>query len=257
MNKKPRVAFICYDKNNAKYAEMFEKSLRHFHSEEELPLMEYTEKEITTLDDWYRAAPMFAKDLIKEYELVVKFDADQFVLGKLDNILYEWEDFDVGTVLNINRIDPRTYQPAQVATIAPHEYYNNGLVALRSEDFVKEWWKLCNSPHFHRMPMREQGFLNILAHYGYESGRYNVRCFDRYDPIKGISTWNGLVAKGEGMRMKVEGEDVVLYPDDNNYPDRKVVIKLYHYGGGAAANKMNYRIDFSDEVIKRIEELTK
>lgn len=256
--KKPRVIFIVYDENNRKYAEMFKRSLRYFHSEEELPLVEYTEDKIKEIGDpafFYRATPYIAKELIKDYELVIKADADQLALGKLDHILYTWKDYDVGTVLNINRVDPPIYGLVAYASIAPNEYYNNGLVALRSEGFINEWWNLCCSKHFDRMPMREQGFLNILAHYGSASGRYNIRCFDGYDRELRISTLNGLVAKGEGLRMKVENEEVVLYPDNTGYPDKKVVIKLYHWASGNTPNKMNYRTDFSDEVISFIDKI--
>ena len=243
--KKPVVLFSMADKNNLPYYKMFLASLRKFHSEKELPVILYTEEQIKTKEDWYRAKPMFARELIKEYDLVIGCDVDQLVLGNLDHILKGYGNYDVGTVLNINRVDPPIYGFISFGTIQPNEYYNNGLVALRSEKFVNHWWNLCTNSHFSRMPMGEQGFLNVLCHYG----EYKVWCFDKYDPIYNLATWNGLVGKGETLRMKLEGKDVVLYQDSGNYPNRKTIIKLIHWAGGNTPNKGNYRLYFNEEFI--------
>lgn len=244
------IAFTIADEKNLPYAKMMAKSLRKWHTEEELPLKIYGPEEIKQYqskykDYFYKSAPLHFRELLKEYDLVIKLDADQLITGKLDHIIDIWKDYDVGTVLNINRVDPSVYGLVSLATIAPNEYYNNGLVALRNPWFAEEWWRLCNSIHFDRMPMREQGFLNILCHYG----NYNVRCFDRYDPVHNISTWNGLVAKGEGLRMRVVNNQLVLPIGLDNYPDREVVVKAYHWAGGAGEVKMNYRTHFNEEVI--------
>mgnify|MGYP001596856716 CR=1 FL=1 len=250
--KKPVILFTMADKANIPYYKMFLTSLRKFHSEKDLPVVLYTEEQIKTKEDWYRAKPMFARELIKEYDLVIGADCDQLVLGNLDHII-KGDDYDVGTVLNINRVDPSVYGLISFGTIQPNEYYNNGLVALRSEKFINHWWNLCTSSHFNRMPMGEQGFLNVMCHYG----DYKVRCFDRFDPIYDIAMWNGLVFKGESLRAKLEGKDVVLYPDKDNYPDRRTIIKLWHPAGGNTPNKMNYRLYFDESMIAYIDGLVK
>ena len=249
--KNKQVAFTIADRSNEKYLKMFVNSLRKWHTEEELPLVVIDQARIDKelrKDPafFYRSAPKIARELFKNYDLVLKFDCDQLITGKLDHILYKWDDYEVGTVLNINRVDPPIYGFVNFGTIAPNEYYNNGLVALRSERFIENWWKLCNSVHFDRMPMREQGFLNVLCHYG----DYKVRCFDRFDPLHRISTWNGLIAKGEGLRMKIVDNELILPKGENNYPDMDVVVKAYHWAGGANPNKMNYRTEFNEDVIK-------
>lgn len=254
--KKPIIAFTIADETNLPYAKLFINSLRKFHSEEELPLKLYGPEEIKDLardpNFFYRATPQIAKDLIKEYDTVLKFDCDQLVLGDLKHIL-SLKDYDAGVVYNLNRVDPPMYGEVGLATIAPSEYFNNGFVAIKSEAFVKHWWKLCNVGHFQRMPYREQGFLNILGHYG----DYKVRCFDDYDPVYGYSAWHGLRAKGEGMKMKVHDGKVILPKSEDGYPDRDKEIKLYHWGGGNTPNKLNYRTVFSDEVVEFIDGLVK
>lgn len=255
--KLPVCAFTVYDKANEKYAIKLRNSLRKFHSEEELPLIEYGPEIMDKIEDsakYYRATPMFAKELLNDYELVIKLDADQIILGDLDHIINIWKDYDVGCVLNINRIDPSTYGLVGFGTINPNEYYNNGLVAMRNVEFVQEWWNLCNSVHFDRIPMREQGFLNILAHYGSASGKYRIRCFDNFDRATGLATWNGLVFKGEESRAELKDNQIVLSPDGGGYPDRTTVIKAWHVAGGSTgSDKLNYRTYFSPEVCKYID----
>jgi hypothetical protein len=92
-----------------------------------------------------------------------------------------------------------------------------------------------------------------MAHYG----DYRVKCFDRYDEKNNYYAWHGLVAKGEGMRMKLEKRDgkyhVVLPKGPDNYPDRELLIKAYHWAGGQYERKMNYHIYFPDEICDYIE----
>lgn len=254
--KKKVIAFTIADKNNMKYADMMIKSLRKFHSEEELPLIVIGEEQLAQYkadpNFFYRATPIIASKLIPEYDMVLKLDCDQLVLGSLDQLL-AFDDYDVGTVLNINRVDPKRYGLVQVQGVAANEYFNCGLVAMRSEIFVSHWLNLCQSKYFERFQYREQDILNILAHFG----NYNTRCFDNYDNVNQYYAWHGLVAKGEGLNMVVRGDKIIVPRGKDNYPDRDVEVKLYHWAGGGNEAKMNYRIDFGEDVINRINELLK
>lgn len=254
--KRPRCMFVVCNERFKWMLPLFRNSLRKWHTEEELPLIVYDDAKLDKINDpnkFYRATPLFAKELIKEYELVIKADVDQIFTGHLKHIFDAFDNYDVGVVLNINRVDPQRYGLVSFGTIIPQEYYNCGLVAMRSEKFIKHWWKLCNSEHFDRMPMREQGFLNILCHYG----DYNVRCFDRYDPFHDTQAWNGILAKGEGMRMVVKNDELWLPKDASNYPDHNVRIVAYHWGGGHDEVKMNYRLHFPEPVVEWIDGLVK
>jgi lipopolysaccharide biosynthesis glycosyltransferase len=243
---KKLIAFTVADKANEKYLDMFVKSLRHFHSEEELPLTIVNQdwlNKIKDPDKFYRMTPMIAKDLLKEYETVIKFDCDQIVTGKLNHL---WEsEYDLGVVLNSNPMEP----PVGVWDIPPQIYLNCGLVAMRSKEAVDHWAGLCNSSHFQNYQMREQDLLNILVYYG----NYKVLNFDRSD------NWNGLISKGWWQYIEKRGDDLVLSKGDRPWPiEGDKIIKIIHWAGGKnAPDKMNYRIRFNKEVSDYLDFLTK
>lgn len=254
MNKKPVIMFTVCDNANLPYAKKFENSLRKFHSEKDLPFLIIGEDVVRQTGDpdiFYKQKPYFAKPLLKEYELVIGVDADQLVLGDLNHIL-SLKDYEVGTVLNYNRVDPPVYGVVQVWDIHPQRYYNCGLVAMRSERFVDHWLNLCNSEHFKNYRYREQDLLNVLCYYG----NYMVRCFDDYDRMYEYSAWHGLLSKGTGLRMILKDGKVILPKADDNYPERDKEIKIYHAGGGTSGvDKMNYKTWFPEEIIAHIDKL--
>lgn len=247
---KPRVMFTIADVKNMPMAIKLRNNIRKFHSEEELPFIIIDEEKINSYKDpafFYRATPIIAAELIKEYELVIKMDADQIVFSPLNHI-WEHDDYKVGTVLNINRVDPARFGFVTTSVIDPAEYYNCGLVAIKSERFIKHWLDLCYSKYFDRLQYREQDLLNIICHFG----DYEVKCFDRYDQINNVSAWWGLVAKGETMKMVKYDKGVFLPRGQDGYPDRDTDIKVFHYAGGGNEIK-NYRIIFNEEIISYID----
>lgn len=261
VGKKKVVFFtVALDEPHALEAQKMVKSLRRFHPTEDLVVFDKGSFDRMggvigdndpIRNDLLRLTPFFARTLIKDYETVIRLDADQVILGDLNYLIDS--EYDVGTVLNINRVDPSQYQTVQFQGIAPNEYYNCGLVAMRSETFINHWYNLCKSKYFPRLRYGEQDVLNILTHYC----GYRTRCFDHYDDKGKYYAWHGLVAKGEGMRMKMQFSkgkwNVVLPPDKNNYPDRQLLIKAYHWAGGGFEKRWNYRVHFSDEVIHYID----
>jgi hypothetical protein len=252
-NRKERVLFVIASGRQAWMLKPFLNSLRKFHNEEELPVVVYGDAEMNAIKDpakYYRATPMFAKELIKEYKLVIKADVDQIITGDLGYIFTK--EYDVGTVYNWNRVDPPIYGEVGIATIQPIEYYNCGFVAMRNAQFINHWWGLCMSPHFERMPMREQGFLNILTHYGF----YRVMCFDNYDPISGYSSWHGLRSKGEWNKIVLKGKKLILPQGADGYPEMPKQIRVLHWAGGDGAPKLDYKIYFDEKVIEYLDYLT-
>lgn len=239
---------ICFipagGEENINLAHGLINSIRKFHTEEELPIVIRDNPNPKDISFWYKAAPLIASELLEEYETVVKLDADQVCFGRLDHIING--DYEIGTVLNINRVDPSIYGVVSFQGIAPNEYFNNGLVAIRSKDFAKKWLDLCNSKYFERFQYREQDILNILAHFG----GYKVKCFDHY--VGNENFWNGLVSKGETLHAKLVGKEVIIPKGEDGYPDRDTVLKMWHSAGGAGEKKMNYRIHFSESLISYI-----
>lgn len=247
------VVFVVADNKNLKHYKVFEKTLRYFHPDVDLVL--FGENEINATKDphiFYRAKPYFAKFLFEQgYTRVIGADADQIVLGDL-SFLLSTDDFDIGTVLNFNPTDIEKYGPITVGGIPPDQYYNNGLVVMRNPEFVQRWLDLCYHPHFQNYQFREQDFLNILAHYG----GYTVRCFDNEDGTNDYAAWHGLLNKGQGNRMVVQDDKVILPANTNGYPIKDVEVKVYHYAGGNnEPDKGNFRLHFSEEVVQFIDKM--
>lgn len=270
MKKKPVVVFTTADKNNYQYAVMLLNSLRKFHDwpvilvtdEKDPEKLKQLPKDVEVKDlepyikidpnFFYRQKPILGEEYIKDYELVLGLDSDQIITGSLDYIL-ETKDYDVGTVINWNRTDPKEYGAVQGWGILPVEYMNCGLVAMRNEKFVHDWKVLCFSNQFERMKYKEQDLLNAMIYFG----NWNVRCFDHFDGPASYTAWHGLLAKGEWNRAVLKDDTIVIPKGEGTspFPDRDVELKVIHFAGGQGSTKMNYKTRFNDEVSERIDYL--
>ena len=249
MKRKPVVCFTIADHNNVKWALMLEKSLRKFHTKQELPLeiiaghiLDNALKQDSQF--FYRAKPVVASQLIENYEVVIGADAYSIITAPINEA---WEgDFDVKLVLNSNPREHKAY-PVGVWDIDPiHEYVNCGFVSMRSKEFVDHWHRLCYSPRFERYPMREQDFLNIIVHYG----NYNCQLLENTDQFWGLSS------KGYWADIKLDKDKLILPANDEwNKNDR--IIRVIHWGGGNDPNKMNFNTRFQPEVAKFLNDLVK
>jgi len=239
------IAFTVADQNNIEYAKKMANSFHYFHPDIELKI--YTEKDIENKINFYRQKPMFARELIKEYDLVIGLDADQIVTGDLSYMFDK--DFDVAVVNNFSRSDIEKYGYISVFDIPPDQYMNCGMVAMKSKKFVDHWWDLCNSYHFDRLKYKEQDLLNIMIHYG----QWNVLALDRGN--NGYNAWHGLLSKGEWLKMKLINDKLILPKAKDMYPETNKEIKIMHWAGGSNEPKMNYRTTCSEEVIKYLDKL--
>ncbi len=275
-NKKPVAFFTVCDEKNFQYAVPFFNSLTKFHSPKEIDMFIYTTEARPSelqrlpegikvvdlkpyLDDqmfYYRQKPILMEPLLDEYELVVGFDSDQIVLGDL-NAIIESKDYDAGVVVNWNRHDEKFYPVVEIGRlgIAPINYYNCGLVALRSKAFCHNWLVNCYTPEFDYMQYKEQDVLNILTHFG----NWNVRCFDMPNGPEDKVSWYGILTKGELIRAEVENDKVMIKKGFGNtpFPPTDVQLRVIHWGGGNAVNKCNWGSLCSEALMERINELTK
>lgn len=241
------IAFTCADQNNMEYAKKMANSFHFFHPDIEVKI--YTEKEIGDPVNWYKQKPLFAKELIKEYDLVIGLDADQIITGDLS---YAFDkEFDIAVVNNFCRSDVSRYGLVSVFDIPPDQYMNCGMVMMKSKKFIENWWNLCNSFHFQNMRYREQDLLNLMIHFG----DWNVLPLDR--PTKECNGWHGLLSKGEWLKMKLVDGKLILPKADDKYPESDKEIKVMHWAGGGNEPKQNYRISCTDEVIDYLDELVK
>lgn len=239
-------------------------SLRKFHSEEELPLVVVKGDDLKQRlekdpDFFYRATPVMAKELFElGYEYVLKLDCDQIITGDLDYVLNS-KGWDVGTVLNFNRMDSQKYGVITVWDIGPNNYVNCGFVAMRNKEFVNEWHRLCFSDHFKNYRMWEQDLLNIMCYYF----PFKHKIFDQFDKMNSYAAWHGLIAKSEWQNaviMKDEtsatGKRLILKPTKDKYVPQMLELKVLHWAGGKDEKKMHYRTRFSEEVIEYLDYLT-
>lgn len=253
MNKKPVIAFIIGDDNHKRWVDMCINSIRKFHTEEELPIKHYGQDELAKrgfFDSpqlFYKATPMFTRELIDEYDKVIQINADTIITGDLNHVLAKG-DYDIGSVSNYSRTDFKVYGPIATAMIHPAEYVNNGFTVVTSKAFVEHWWNLCNHPHFSRYPYREQDMLNLLFFYG----GYKTKNFDDYDEKTKQSYWQGLLWRGEGPRVELnDKQELTIKASEDGYPIKDVIIKAIHFAGGAGdPTKMRYQLFFQNTVIK-------
>ena len=256
--KKPVCGFVAFDKANEKYYDRFLKSLRKFHSEEELPIFVWDEHKIKSYNDpefFFRQKPIIGRQLLKDYELVIGFDVDQIITGDLNEIINE-KNYDMAAPLNWNRIDPQLFGPVTVWNIAPTSYFNCGIVAMRNREFVEKWFRLCNSGHFASYKYREQDLMNIMAFYfDYKSMNLDAE-----------KSWFGLISKGEmpKFQMAVDkdtnyGAKLICPAAPDRFPNQDMTVKVIHFAGGqGAGDKFDYyRTHCAPEVVEYLDWLIK
>jgi hypothetical protein len=101
------------------------------------------------------------------------------------------------------------------------------------------------SAHFDKYQFREQDLLNILVFYG----DYKVKFLDASDKF------HGLASKGYWPMIKMKGDKLIL-PTNAEWPtDGDKEICVLHWAGGNMPNKMNYRLHFKPDVVKRLDYL--
>lgn len=241
-----RVYWSIADSKNLPYFKMMEASFRKFHPTDELIL--FGEEDIKQTKDehiFYRATPYFTRKLFEQgYTEVCKIDADSLITGNLDSI---WdEEYDVAVVNNSNPREMRDY-PVTVLNIHPLAYVNCGFVVMKSKEFVIFWDNFCHSNIFNGLQMREQDLLNILIF----SNNYKVKRLDAGD------SYYGLASKGYWPEIILDGENLVLKKNEEWPIESDKYIKVIHWAGGNTPDKMNYKIRFKEDVVKRLNELVK
>lgn len=232
------IAIPCdQSEKNQKFLSGLLNSLKKFNPEIEVRVFDNPNPEDKNF--WYRSKALIATQLFKEgYEEIGLFDADQVILGDISEIFDG--DFDIASVAN----DP-TY-PIGVWDIGLQfgtPYFNNGLVVLKSKEFAQHWNRLNHSAHFDRYQFREQDTQNILV-----SDYFNYK----NKPLDGEKIY-GEFGKPFWPTAKLVDGKVMM--DVNGEQKQLVVV---HWGGGANdLTKGNYRLKFSPEMVKYIEEIIK
>ena len=231
------VAFTIADAKNLKWAKGLEKSFKRFHPD--IPFIIYGDEEIKKTNIalpyfFYLSTPYYARQLIKEYDQVLKIDADSIITAPLE-ALESPEEFDVGVVFNWTRDE--ISEKVKVWDIPPLQYFNNGFVLFRKAEIIEHIWKLCNQFFFTNYPFREQDMLNIVCYYG----NYAVKVLDMG------GSWYGLRSKSEWNQAIMKDGRIVILKGKDLFPECDKVIRCIHWAGGQMDVKMNFRAFFNEE----------
>ena len=136
----------------------FVNSFKKFHPD--IPLVVFRQDVVSKVIDghrvnWLNAKPMFAKLLTKEYDLVCNMDADQIILGRLDEVFTD--GYDVGSVMNFN-----DYENVSTEGVSEKDYLQAGLVASRNPAFWDIWMERSLKDNWQRR-CAENDTLNMVV----------------------------------------------------------------------------------------------
>jgi len=201
--------------------------------------------------------PIFLKELLQEYECVIRLDADMIITGDITSC---WEgDFDVAVVQNGNPRELASQQAmmgrtVQVWDLNPMDYVNCGFVVVKNEAFVDNWLRLCTPERANAYQFYEQDFLNILVFYG----NWRVKFLDRQPNNK----WWNLISKqyssqfilrdGKLILPAGSGDDREPWPSDGQ--DKEIVC-LHAAGGGGAPKFTDLDIRYPKEIAEYLKKL--
>lgn len=245
MTKKKLCVFtVAYGRaENLMYAGMMINSFKYFHPE--VPVIVFSDEDVNKIQDphkTYRMYATFGKELSKEYEAVMQLDADSIVTGTLNHI-FDDNKTKLACPNNNNLIDPLL----MIHDIPHQVYVNAGMVFARGERFWNWWEELNHRIYFNNYRFGEQDTLNMIFHYG--DMKSKLMDYDYGN------RWHGLISKGNWHRIVLRNKELVL-PKTNGVCNEDKIIKVIHFAGGQIP-KMNFHTFFSEEVIKRLEELTR
>jgi len=134
-------------------------SFKRFHPDIDLVVIRqntvdklFSEKRV----DWYSATPYFAELFFKDYDLIVKMDADHIVTGRLTEI-FDNVDYDVAGPWNFN-----DYENMSVENVTAEMYIQGGLIASTRKEFWLKWQEINRNARKYRG--RENDVLNLVIY---------------------------------------------------------------------------------------------
>lgn len=219
------------------------KSAKHFHPD--IPFYVFNSAQIQNIFDmhsnfnWTTIHPAISIQLIDEYDMVVHFDADCMITGKLNELLDQDNlNYDIIGVRNNNDYKRAGKDPAIFEGYKWDTYLNCGLVGVTSKSFLEKWIEY-NLSFGNNMPFQEQSILNRMVHE--EDWTYKI-----LDPIDsnvyyGISNVWGTTTHWDSWK------DIQIINDELVLQDK--IVKILHHAGGSVKHKLQPRM-FNDETIR-------
>jgi hypothetical protein len=236
-------------------------SLKYFHPE--IPLHVFGTKELDEefqrdpWQNWFTINPVMALRLVDSYDMLVHFDADSMVTGRLYELLQG--DFEVAGVRNnCDRGTAGCFStPAKVLKkingelievfkVHPHQYVNAGLVASTSKKFWKDWVfynRMFNAKEYNS---GEQDILNLLFH----SSNYKTKIIDAIE----TEVYYG-ISNSYGTNHHWESWKEIVLSENRLFLNGKQIKILHHAGGHGAIPKLNFDL-FTPEVSEFLTKIT-
>jgi len=227
MKKHPYVVytFISDDYYDGVGTPQFINSFKKFHPD--IPLVVFRQDVVSQVIDghdinWLNAKPMFAKKLTDDFECVINMDADQIVLGRLDEVFKD--DYDIGSAMNMN-----DYESVSLETVPKEKYLQAGLIASRIPEFWDIWMARSLKDNW-QMRCAENDTMNLVI---YENPKWKLKVFDEkkdYYGCKSLGREKEFVM--DGSKVMCRGEQVKMYhaaKGPNNMP-KLTQEKMESYG---------------------------
>lgn len=208
------------------------KSSKYFHPK--IPFYVFNSDDIQTIFDshenfnWTTIHPAISIQLIDEYDMVVHFDADSIITGKLNELLDEDNlNYDIIGVRNNNDLKKAGKDPAIFETYSWEKYLNCGLVAVTNKKFLEKWLEY-NLSFGNRMPFQEQSVLNRMIHE--ENWKYKILDTIDSNVYYGTSNaWGNTTHWDSWKDIQIINDELILH-------NKKV--KVLHHAGGSVKYKL-------------------
>ena len=239
-----KVAFCTHVSDNWFYsvgADKLTKSINKIHPE--IDFYCFGDKQLNELFsihpnvNWNTVHPFVTYQLIDDYDMVVHFDADSMVVGKLDELLNESNlEFDIIGVRNNNDYN-RAGKDHYITNpgLDPQKYLNAGLVAVTNKLFLEDWMKR-NIAYGNDMPFQEQSVLNEIA------SNWKTKIID---PIESNVHYGTSNLYGERTHWDSWGSIKII--NNELILNNKKVKVLHHAGGHHTINKLDFNL-FNNEI---------
>jgi hypothetical protein len=225
-------------------------SAKYFHPE--IPFFVLGTKEIEELFKinpnvkWNTLQPFTTIHGLNEFDMVVHFDADSMIVGKLDELLSENNlHYDVIGVRNNNDFNKAGKDGAITQGNIPIEkYINAGLVAITSKKFLQSWC-IKNISEGNNQPFQEQSVLNsIIDEYNYKLKILDPKESNVHYGISGLFGTETHWDSWKEISLN-ENKELIL---------RNKFVKVIHHAGGHSKHKLDFNM-FSQEVSERLYEI--
>ncbi len=169
----------------------------------------------------------FIPYLLKQYDVIFFFDVDVVIASKLDEFLAV--DYDLASSLNIART-------------SGDDYFNAGVFAVKSKEFMQEWFKLT---YDFKSGFACQSAFNHLAH----NGKYKVKVVDKencYYNERSRPYWGNIVISENQLFCNKRHLKVLHWAGGSSALTSKLSCKRFNKETREFLNKVTGTTDFTD-----------